>query len=314
MKLSIITINRNNADGLRRTLESTFDAQPGFNDWEQIVVDGASTDGSFAVLDKWKDDPHLGWHVSEPDKGIYNAMNKGAAHARGEYLLFLNSGDMLLDNSLQEVFAQPICEDLVISNMLIRRNGVDTSFFHEKPLRFDPVYFLFRNIPHQGTMISKRLHDLLGGYDETLIIAADHKFFFRCFTEGVPSVRWLCKPFSRFFTDGTSHRYEHRKTIHDEWEEILVPYFGKEIASRAGLPLDDRPWIRGDVVFEAQRDRDLSHILHMTTSVIFRLWHVVPMRFLLRGIGKTTDAIRNASHRLFRFNTNRTGKTPGPCS
>ena len=314
MKLSIITVNRNNATGLARTLESTFGAQSGFDEWEQIVVDGASTDGSLSVLDKWKDNPHLGWHVSEPDTGIYNAMNKGAAHARGEYLLFLNSGDMLLDNSLQEVFSLSVCEDLVISNMIICRNGVDFPFFPEKPFRFDPVFFLFMNIPHQGTMISKRLHVRLGGYDETLLIAADHKFFFRCFTEGVPSVRWLNKPFSRFFTDGISHRYEHIKTIHDEWEAILVPYFGKAIARRAGRPLDARPWIRGDVVYEAQRDRDLSRLLHLTTTGIWRLWHFVPMRFLLRGFVKTTVAIQNMSRRVFRVNANCTRKTAGPCS
>ncbi len=77
-------------------LESTFDNQSGFDDWEQIVVDGASTDGSFTVLDTWKNNQHLGWHVSEPEMGIYNAINKGAAHALRDYLLFLNMGDELL--------------------------------------------------------------------------------------------------------------------------------------------------------------------------------------------------------------------------
>lgn len=294
MKLSIITINRNNATGLARTLASTFGAQPGFDDWEQIVVDGASTDGSLVLLDKWKNNPHLGWHVSEPDTGIYNAMNKGAAHAKGDYLLFLNSGDELLNNSLRGVFSRPIAADLVISNMIICRSGHDCPFFSEKPFQFDPVFFLFMNLPHQGTLISKRLHDQIGGYDETLRFAADHKFFFRCFTETNPSILWLDKPFSRFFTDGTSYRYEHQKTIHDEWRELLIPHFGKLIASRAGLQLDEKPWIRGDVAFRARHDRDLSRILRLSTTSISCLWKFSLFRFLLKVFLKTTTSFRNA--------------------
>ena len=292
MKLSIITINRNNATGLERTLSSTFDAQPGFDDWEQIVVDGASTDGSFAVLDKWKDNPHLGWHVSEPDTGLYNAMNKGAAHAQGDYFLFLNSGDELLNDSLREVFSRTITTDLVVSNMIIHWNGSDRPYFAEKPFRLDPVFFLFLVLPHQGTLISRRLHEDMGGYDESLRFAADHKFFFRCFTERTPSVLWLDKPFSRFYTDGMSYRYANRKLIHDEWEEMLVPYFGKEIAHRAGLRMEDRPWIRGDVAFQAISDRSFSRCLHLLTTGVFQLWKLAPIRLLLKGMVVMADAIR----------------------
>lgn len=294
MKLSIITINRNNAEGLRRTLESTLGAQPGFDDWEQIVVDGASTDGSFAVLDKYRDNPHLGWHVSEPDTGLYNAMNKGAAHAYGDYLLFLNSGDVLLNDSLREVFSRPINTDLVISNMVFNFGGHDSPYFSEKPFKFDPVFFLFRVIPHQGTLISRVLHETIGGYDENLRFAADHKFFFQCFTDGSPSVLWLEKPFSRFYTDGMSHQYENRKKIHDEWESILVPYFGDDIARRAGLQMDGRPWIRDDVAYQAKRDAGLARFLYLATMVSAWLWKFRLTRFVMKCVVKTAFVIRVA--------------------
>jgi glycosyltransferase involved in cell wall biosynthesis len=89
MKLSVITINYNNAIGLRKTIESVVNQT--FRDYEYIIIDGGSTDGSVDVIKEYAD--KIDYWVSEPDKGIYNAMNKGVAAAHGEYTNFLNSGD-----------------------------------------------------------------------------------------------------------------------------------------------------------------------------------------------------------------------------
>ena len=286
MKLSIITINRNNAAGLARTLESTFESQPGFNGWEQIVVDGASTDDSLAVLNKWKGNPHLGWHVSEPDTGIYNAMNKGAAHARGDYLLFLNSGDTLLPNSLRRVFAESFDADLVVSNMDEVRRGKRTRYFSSAPERIDPVYFLFRTLPHQGTLVKRSLHEQLGGYDESLRFAADLKFFFRCFTERTPVVRWELSPFSVFYDDGISNRLGNHRAIIKEWKTIVKPFFGEFAASRAGFRIEGRPWIRDEVADAACRDASLARFLRYSSSLAFFLWKIPPIKFLLKTAKK----------------------------
>ena len=284
MKLSIITVNRNNAAGLARTLESTLGGQSGFADWEQIVVDGASTDGSVTVLDKWKDSPRLGWHVSELDTGIYNAMNKGAAKAKGDYLLFLNSGDVLLDNALERLFSISLDGEIVVSNMIRFRNGVDEPFFKENPLPLTPAFFLVRSLPHQGTLISRSLHDKMGGYDESFRFAADLKFFFRCFTEGTPFATWISEPFSRFYADGASYQYKNFRTMHDEWVKIVAPYFGMDIATRAVFRLEERPWIREGVVARAKDDRKFAECLRYSTSAIDKLWRFVPTRLLLRFI------------------------------
>ena len=93
MKLSLITINRNNVAGLEKTLQSVADQT--FKEFEYIVIDGASTDGSVEVIKKYEFCfAHLKW-VSESDSGIYNAMNKGLRMASGEYIQILNSGDGL---------------------------------------------------------------------------------------------------------------------------------------------------------------------------------------------------------------------------
>ena len=98
MKLSIITVNLNNCDGLQKTIDSVVSQT--FKDFEWIVIDGGSTDGSKELIEQYAD--HFTYWVSEPDKGIYNAMNKGIRVAKGDYLQFLNSGDYLYDRTTLE--------------------------------------------------------------------------------------------------------------------------------------------------------------------------------------------------------------------
>ena len=80
MKYSIITVNYNNKDGLRKTIESVIHQT--FRDFEFIVIDGGSTDGSAEVLKEY--DAQIDYWVSEPDKGVYYAMNKGTRQAHGD--------------------------------------------------------------------------------------------------------------------------------------------------------------------------------------------------------------------------------------
>ena len=94
MKLSIITINLNNCKGLEKTIKSVISQR--FTDYEFIVIDGGSDDESLECIKAHRN--YIHYWVSEPDKGIYNAMNKGIAQAEGDYCLFLNSGDWLVEN------------------------------------------------------------------------------------------------------------------------------------------------------------------------------------------------------------------------
>ena len=100
MKLSIITINFNNHDGLQKTINSVI-AQT-WKDFEWIIIDGGSTDGSKNLIEQY--DKYITYWISESDKGIYNAMNKGIKIARGDYLQFLNSGDYFYNEKVIEKF------------------------------------------------------------------------------------------------------------------------------------------------------------------------------------------------------------------
>src|ERR1700753_3296637 len=99
MKLSIITINLNNKTGLERTIQSVLEQSS--RDFEFIVIDGLSTDSSVELLQTHAQQLN---YISEKDKGIYDAMNKGIEKASGEFLLFLNSGDYLFEkNTIEKV-------------------------------------------------------------------------------------------------------------------------------------------------------------------------------------------------------------------
>lgn len=172
MKLSIITINYNNRDGLRKTIESVV-AQT-TRDFEYIIIDGGSTDGSVDVIKEYAD--YIDYWVSEPDKGIYNAMNKGVAVAHGEYCQFLNSGDWLHNNGvIKQILELPFEEDFLIGRLICV--GKDSMVLNH-PVQSDLSFIRFycNGLPHQSIFIKRKLL-LHTPYDESLMIVADWKFF-----------------------------------------------------------------------------------------------------------------------------------------
>ena len=142
MRLSIITVNYNNREGLARTARSVVEQT--FSDFEWIVVDGGSTDGSVGVIQEYAD--CIAWSVSEPDGGIYEAMNKGLDMASGEYVQFLNSGDSFIDQTvLERVFDDQDLSDVNYGDQWCLSGGkvVEKRSY---PDAVDLAY-LFRNLP-----------------------------------------------------------------------------------------------------------------------------------------------------------------------
>lgn len=188
MKLSIITINYNNASGLSKTLESVFNQT--FMNFEYIVIDGNSTDGSVELIKQYEDSSveNFSW-ISEPDTGIYNAMNKGIRMAKGEYVLFLNSGDMLASNDVTEkmlfelkVESEKLNDNtnsipILYGNMMKqtpKRLLRDKGFAGRQPTMLD---FYTGTLNHSPAYIKRSLFDTYGLYDETLKIVSDWKWY-----------------------------------------------------------------------------------------------------------------------------------------
>ena len=149
IKLSIITINYNNLSGLKKTIESVKSQT--FQDYEWIVIDGGSTDGSKELIEENKE--YFSYWVSEPDKGIYDAMNKGTILAQGEYCQFLNSGDYLIaPDTLAKIFNRPLQADVNYGDVwFIKDNKVIEKRTYPDKITLS---FLFKSpLGHQATFV-----------------------------------------------------------------------------------------------------------------------------------------------------------------
>ena len=187
MLLSIVTINRNNAAGLEKTLQSI--ASQTFKEFEYIIIDGASTDDSVEVIMKYKSRfNHLKW-VSEPDNGIYNAMNKGIRMASGEYIQILNSGDCLAAKDVTERMLDALAKEgypnIIYGNMIKcfsnGRRMVDKCFAGEEVTLFG---MYTGTLNHDPTYIHRELFEKYGLYDESLKIVSDWKWFLQAVVLG----------------------------------------------------------------------------------------------------------------------------------
>ena len=167
MKLSIITVNYNDAKGLERTIKSVISQS--FKDYEFIIIDGGSTDGSIDVIKKYEN--YIDYWVSEQDGGIYQGMNKGLRQAKGEYLNFMNGGDCYHSSDvLDKIFALNSDADIITG--IHSENGIRN--IGENGVTMLDLYKWA--IDHQASFIRRELA-LRHPYDENYRIVSDWKFF-----------------------------------------------------------------------------------------------------------------------------------------
>ena len=188
MILSIITINRNNAAGLEKTMQSVLSQTR--TDYEYVVVDGASTDGSVAVIERLAPafGDRLKW-ISEPDKGIYNAMNKGIRMATGEYIQILNSGDSLVSPEVVDKMYAALEKaghpSILYGNML--KDFPDGHVHRDKGFAGEDITLLsmyIGTLNHSPAYIRRSLFDKYGLYDESLKIVSDWKWYLQAIVFG----------------------------------------------------------------------------------------------------------------------------------
>lgn len=178
-KLTIITINFNNLDGLKKTVESVLNQTS--KEFEYVLIDGGSTDGSKEFIESLANnqtDSRIKW-ISELDNGIYHAMNKGIKMAQGEFVQFINSGDILLDNFVTEKMLSEVAEnDQILYGHMLKQlpKGLfrDKAFAGRKPTFID---FYYGTLNHSPALIRKSLFEKFGYYDEELKIVSDWKWY-----------------------------------------------------------------------------------------------------------------------------------------
>ena len=221
-KLSIITINYNNKTGLEKTIESVVNQS--VSDFEYLVIDGNSTDGSVAVIDKYVD--KIDYKVSENDLGIYNAMNKGIKAAKGEFIYFLNSGDVLLNSDIIKTILPELHADtsFYYGNLYYSINGLRTLLW-TPPKQLSFSYFLDYSLPHPASFIKKELFEKYFYYNESLKIVSDWEFFIYCICKQNESYRHLDIIVADFDNSGVSSNSANLHKIKIEKNDVYNSHF-----------------------------------------------------------------------------------------
>lgn len=194
-KLSIITINLNNREGLQKTMASVLCQT--FTDYEYIIIDGGSTDGSVDLIKKFAD--KITYWVSEPDKGIYDAMNKGLDAASGEWINFMNAGDVFYDSKVLKNFIEQGVSNFPEKIFFYSDYYSEEISGERKYCETDHLKGL---ILHQSAIYKKNLHKKHGYYIVTdKIIVSDYIFFVSINTENTQKLGF---PISIILAGGVS--------------------------------------------------------------------------------------------------------------
>ena len=221
-KLSIITINYNNFEGLKRTVESVVNQN--WQEFEYLVIDGGSADNSAAYIESQSE--HIDYWVSELDQGVYYAMNKGIKVATGEYLLFLNSGDILNNDnvlfSLKKALGLDI--DIVYGDLwIVGEQG--KGFRNRYPDFIDFPFLKQTSLGHASTFIKKELFYTYGLYRTDLKIISDWAFFVKVLCIHKVSHFKVDHIIATFYEGGVSTSKVYHKQHIEERKKVLLEVF-----------------------------------------------------------------------------------------
>lgn len=217
MKVSIITVNYNDKVGLESTICSVL--KQDCREFEYIIIDGGSTDGSVEVIQNYKE--KIDYWVSEKDNGIYHAMNKGVAHAHGQYCFFLNSGDSFYNDNVLKSIQDLGCDDDIVVGKVV--SNKDHSQLFLPPSKEISLYYLYSGtVPHQGAFIKSDLLRRIP-YDENLRIVSDWKFFLEAIILNNCSIQYIDEYIAEFDTTGLST--SNPEKMWKEKERVLSDLF-----------------------------------------------------------------------------------------
>lgn len=220
-KISIITINYNNIKGLEKTIKSIIHQTQ--NHYEFIIIDGGSTDGSKELIESYSE--KIDYWVSEPDTGAYNAMNKGIKAAKGDFVIFMNSGDTFYENTILERVNPLLVDEFDIyygDNYKVKPNSKRKKTYPEK-LSFS--FFYSSCINHQATFIRRQLFFDYFLYNEKFKIISDWEFFiYTICVENRPS-KYLKLTICNYDFTGISSKKDNKAIVDLEKKIVFDKYF-----------------------------------------------------------------------------------------
>jgi len=227
LSVSIITVCLNSENSIEITINSVISQT--YPHIEYIIVDGGSTDNTLEIIQQYRSKIHL--LVSEKDRGIYDAMNKGVDRASGDIINFLNSGDYFYNKNVIETFAEQIArfEDtgIFIGDTILydTENEERISGF-----RRDKIEYIARVVNHQAIFAKHSVFEKIGGFDIKYRIYADYDWLMRALLKFNIKTKYIPVPVSRYLRGGfsdtrwkefVSERREIFQKYVSPWEMIL---------------------------------------------------------------------------------------------
>ncbi|WP_181390593.1 glycosyltransferase family 2 protein [Sphingobacterium athyrii] len=256
VKFSVITINYNNCKGLELTINSVVNQR--YKKFQFIVIDGGSNDGSLETLATYQD--QIDNIVSERDQGVYDAMNKGIMLAKGDYLIFMNSGDTFYDDGTLAIYDERVDGqgDVYYGNTLgLYDSGESLDLI--QPAQLTLSFWLFSSLNHQSTAIKRSLFFQYGFYDCRFKITSDWQFFMNLFFQHQLSFIYIDDFLAKYDLHGissdSSYAVAHTRERED-FIENFYPYFWREY-----IALKDLKYLEN-------KSRRLIHFEHLQQSKI----------------------------------------------
>lgn len=223
IKVSIITVCRNSQDTIEETINSVLSQT--YPDIEYIIIDGKSTDNTVSVIEKYKD--RLACFISEPDKGMYDAMNKGIRIAKGDILYFLNSDDTLYHssaiNNVAKHFSTGNFDFLYCDILIFDKN---TGHCHVKKHNRVNKSFLYANaMPQQAVFYKKSAFKKCGNFNTEYKIVSDRDWLLRAFLKEKLQSKYVDIPVALFAQGGLSNNKKYEKIHSEERQKMKKAYF-----------------------------------------------------------------------------------------
>lgn len=223
-KLSIVTVTYNDDKNLLKTIESI--KKQNNNEFEFLIIDGNSKDNTnniikenLNIIDKF---------ISEKDNGIYDAMNKGINLSSGQYILFLNSGDIFYnENSIKKIYDNVINKNLDIGYFDIILKYGEKSIIKKQPIIFNKYYLLYNNICHQSMIIKKSLFEINGFYNIKNKVFADYEFNYKLIKNNKIKIDGKRDIITEFDMSGVSSNLNFVKSLKNRFE--IVSTHGEKI-------------------------------------------------------------------------------------
>lgn len=207
MKISVITAAYSARDTIADAIESALGQSHA--DIELIVIDGGSTDGTVEILNCYKE--RLAVYISEPDEGIYDALNKGIAHATGDIVGFLHADDLFADKHVLSKIAEAFSDssvNVVYGDLVyVSKGEAGRVIRYWKAGKFSPEKLKAGWMPPHPTLYVRRsVYERLGGFDTSFHIAADYDFMLRLFTQEQFKFSYLPEVLVKMRVGGASNR------------------------------------------------------------------------------------------------------------